>query len=496
MPEVCVEDSRAGNIDEMETATETERKYDVPPGFELPPLVGKAGIHSVDGAETHDLDATYFDTDDLRLARNRRTLRRRTGGTDAGWHLKTPGEGSSRTEHRLPLNGKKDLVPDEIAAEVRVIVRERELRPVARLRTLRVETPLRDASGRILALIAQDQVTAETEDGKQRWQEVEVELVAGDAKVLKAVERVLLKAGALPAAGPSKLARALADRLPAGGGGRIKKINPVLRYAEEQREAIAAFDPGVRRGEPEAVHKMRVATRRLRSTLKTFKDSFRPADAEHLNPELRWIAQLLGDVRDGQVLEHKLLGNIEQEGPDFAPVADRIRDHLEAKVAQGREVLARELNGRRYLSLLDAIDRLIDHAGSPDKDPVRRASKALTKADDLLDLATGHGVDAELHEARKAYKRGRYAIEVFVPSVGKPAKTLTKHLTDLQDVLGAHQDSVVARELLRELAADAPDGFPYGILYARQEQVGRDTFGDLPAVVEASRKHKLRAWLS
>ena len=90
---LCVGGHFAGNMNKMQIATETERKYDVPDTFELPSLLGTAGISSVDGTETHDLDATYFDTDDLTLMQNRRTLRRRTGGNDAGWHLKTPGDG-------------------------------------------------------------------------------------------------------------------------------------------------------------------------------------------------------------------------------------------------------------------------------------------------------------------------------------------------------------------------------------------------------------------
>jgi CHAD domain-containing protein len=476
----------------METATETERKYDVPAGFALPTLVGAADVHSADGAETFELDATYFDTDDLRLARSKRTLRRRTGGTDAGWHLKTPGDGSSRTEHRLPLDG--EVVPDEIRAEIRAVIRDRALLPVARLRTRRVETPLRDAAGRTLALVAQDTVVAETDGREQRWQELEVELVDGGPKVLKAVERELLAAGATPAAGPSKLARALGDRLPTTGG-KSKKIHPVLAYAREQRDAIVAHDPGVRHGDPESVHKMRVATRRLRSTLKTFKRSFPPELAGRIGPELKWLAQQLGEVRDGQVLSQKLLASVEDEGPDFAPVAARIREHLGAKVTAGRAALDEDLDGERYLGLLDAIDELVGDPDSAESDPLGRARRALRKADDLLDEAIAGGVDAELHEARKAYKRARYAIEVFVPSVGKPAKAFTSALTDLQDVLGAHQDSVVAREILRDLARSADDGFPYGILYARQEQVGRDTFGDLPVAIAAAGKRKLRSWL-
>ena len=133
---------------------------------------------------------------------------------------------------------------------------------------------------------------------------------------------------------------------------------------------------------------MRVATRRLRSTLKTFKRSF-PADrVDHLKDELKWLAGELGEVRDGQVLEHKLLGGVEHEGPEFESVADRIREHLDAKIKNGRRALAQDLDGTRYLRLLDAIDELVgpDDRGEPK--PPKRARKALDKADRLLDEAT------------------------------------------------------------------------------------------------------------
>jgi CHAD domain-containing protein len=105
------------------------------------------------------------------------------------------------------------------------------------------------------------------------------------------------------------------------------------------------------------------------------------------------------------------------------------------------------------------------------------------------------GEDEPLHEARKRYKQARYAVEVFVPSVGKPAKKLSDRLTDVQDVLGAHQDSVVAREILHDLGHNDPEAFRYGILHAHQEQIGRNTFGDLPRVVQPLRERKLRRWL-
>lgn len=482
----CVAPGAAGNMNRMQISTETERKYDVPADFVLPDLPG-AG----DGA-THELDATYFDTADLRLAHHERTLRRRTGGSDAGWHLKTPGHGSSRTEHRLPLGRSADDVPTDLLKEVRALVRDNPLRPVARLRTHRLETPVRDARGRTRALIAQDTVTAETDGVAQTWQEVEVELTEqGDRKLLDEMERLLLAAGASPADGPSKLARALAGRLKATTPRKKTRSSPVLGYVREQREAILEHDPGVRRGDAEAVHKMRVGTRRLRSTLKTFKRSFPPDSVEFLKTELKWLAGSLGEVRDGQVLEGKLLAAVEAEGEEFAPVADRVRDHLDTKIAEGRRQLDDDLNSERYYRLLDAIDGLIAGWDGGEAKPIRRVGKALDKADRLLDEATLKGQDEPLHEARKAYKQARYAVEVFAPGAGKPGRQLVKRLTDLQDVLGTHQDSVVAREILRDLG----DSFEYGVLWARQERIGYDTLGELPYVTRLSRKRSLRSWL-
>ena len=472
----------------MQTATETERKYDVPAGFTLPTLVGAGGVIDLGEAGVHDLDATYFDTDDLRLARHKHTLRRRTGGTDAGWHLKTPGAGSSRTELRAPLTDG-DEVPAELTGEVRTIVRMRPLGPVARLRTHRVETPLRDAEGRTLALVAQDEVGAETGGHEKRWQEIEVELVDGDERLLDEVERLLLAAGAKPAAGPSKLARALGGRLRKRRG--PKKPGPVLRYAAEQRDAIAEHDPAVRAGDPEAVHKMRVATRRLRSTLKTFKGSFDPDRAGVLKIELKWLAGALGEVRDAQVLGAKL----GQAADEFPAAATELRARLAGDEERGRATLGEALASDRYLSLLDELDTLVDEPDPEEADPVKRARKVLRRADSLLDEATADGVDAELHEARKKYKQARYAAEVFAPAAGKPGKRLIKRLTELQDVLGAHQDSVVAREVLRDAAGSAADAFPYGILHARQERVGEVTLEGLSAAVAASRKRDLRSWL-
>src|SRR5665647_2760975 len=107
------------------------------------------------------LDATYFDTADARLARHHITLRRRTGGDDAGWHLKLPAGQDERTEVRRPLGRATRTVPVALVREVRAIVRDRRLVPIAVLHTVRIERRLLDGDGNTLATIADDTVREE-----------------------------------------------------------------------------------------------------------------------------------------------------------------------------------------------------------------------------------------------------------------------------------------------------------------------------------------------
>src|SRR6478752_2740474 len=161
----------------------------------------------------HTLDATYFDTDDLTLLRHRITLRRRTGGADAGWHLKLPtGSDDERREFQRPLGRATRTPPKPLLDEIRAYLRGRPVAPVTTLHTRRTERELRAPSG-ARALVADDQVRAErTADGSVlEWAELEVELIDGRARDLDRIERALTSAGLRRSVWPSKLARALDD---------------------------------------------------------------------------------------------------------------------------------------------------------------------------------------------------------------------------------------------------------------------------------------------
>jgi CHAD domain-containing protein len=475
----------------MATMTEVERKYDVAADFTVPDLGRLPAVAAVDEPTEQRLDATYYDTADLRLATNHVTLRRRTGGHDAGWHVKRPAGDGDRTESHAPLTGTAAEVPAEVAATVRDLTGGEPLAPVAHVRTRRVERPLRAGDGTVLALLADDTVATEALGNPavlQRWRELEVELVDGPRELLADVDEALRAAGARPAEAASKLARALGDRLP-------RDEDVLTAYLRAQREAILASEQGVRDGDPDAVHDMRVATRRTRSTLRTFRKLLDADRTEPLRAELKWLADLLGPVRDGDVMAERLTREVDELPPDLVlgPVGERIRERLDARSAPARAELVAALDSPRYQQLLTAVR---PPERPTRRDLYRRVRKTVRRADGLLDQAED---DVGLHEARKAYKRARYAVETVRPLAGKPAKRLAKALTTLQDVLGSHQDSIVTGQLLRELSAEADrageNAFTYGVLEERQHEAGQHSLEDLPEARRKATRKKVRRWL-
>src|SRR5690349_9821173 len=189
---------------------------------------------------------------------------------------------------------------------------------------------------------------------------------------------------------------------------------------------------------------MRVAVRRLRSTLRTFRGLWDRRRSEALRDELKWLGNRLGRVRDGQVMSAALAGAVHSEPPELVagPVAARLQRRLAGKTLPAQEELRETLDGPRFRGLLADLDTLLLRrpVDRPRRWVAKKAGRALTRAERLFDQAgraRPENRDAALHEARKAYKRGRYAVEVFQPE-GKRARRLAKRLGDLQDVLGEH----------------------------------------------------------
>ncbi|MGC4894836.1 CHAD domain-containing protein [Micromonospora sp. DT31] len=492
----------------MATVVERERKYAGDEGFRLPDLTGCGGVVTMSDATVSDLDAVYWDTDDLRLARSGHALRRRTGGHDAGWHLKVGAVGGTRVEHQFPVGASDDGPPAELLALIRGASRGRPVTPAARVVNRRRERRLLDSDGRVLAEMAEDDVLAEDlvdGDGKS-WHEIEIELVEGDDDLLDALADRLRAAGAreVPV---SKSHRAVAGRL-----ARFPDRSPtgaaaaVLGYARAQRDAIVGHHAAAYQGDEDAVHDMRVATRRLRATLRTFRGLWDRRESEAVRAELRWLGGELGRVRDGQVMATRLTEAVHELPAELVlgPVAARVGQRFAADLADASTALRAALDSDRYPDLLVRLDRLVDGpVENVDRRWVdRRVRRAVRRADARLDRAladSGPDGDAALHEARKKYKAARYAVELRVPVAGKPAARLVKRFKALQNLLGTHQDSVVTREVLHRQAlrayAEGENTFTYGLLHARQAAAAGH---DRPAVLrtrDRARGRKVRRWL-
>ncbi|AXJ11119.1 CYTH and CHAD domain-containing protein [Arthrobacter sp. PM3] len=501
-------------------AIEVEHKYSPAESAALPRLASLPGVARVGESAVDRLDAVYFDTDQMVLAAHRITLRRRTGGHDAGWHLKLPLE-EARREVTEPLGGDAEAVPERLRQLVQVHARSRPLMPVARLTTLRTSIPLCAADGTVLATFSDDRVEAQTllalgaPAEPERWREWEIELVEGTNELLAGADDLLAANGVPVAALPSKLARALGSNVPAvppavPGPSRHGPASEVLlAYVSEQVRALTAHDPGVRMDAPDAVHQLRVAARRLRSALASFRKLMDPEPPRLLRAELQWLAGAVGEARDTEVMRARLRDLVGSEPPELllGPVAQQIEENLGASYHQARAAGLAALDSDRYFRLLDALDAFLDDpplteaAGRDARQTIgrlvcaeRQRLKSAVRA-----AAAAKGTppeDAALHEVRKGAKRLRYAAEAATPVFGKQATGLAQAAEGIQEILGDLQDSVVTRETLRRLAAQSAAGggnsFSYGRLHALEQQRGEDARARFYLAWQKSRPEPLR----
>jgi CHAD domain-containing protein len=465
------------------------------------------------------LEAVYFDTPDLRLLAERVTLRRRSGGPDAGWHLKLPVGVDRREEVRLPLTRP----PAELACLVRVFARGARVGPVALLRTHRRAWESRDDDGVLIAELVVDEVSARSVgpgEEEHIWQEVEVELgPAAPAGLLDQVEDRLGTVGLRRSGSKSKLARLLADRLPDGVAGGAAVVSSgsagsaVVAYLQMQACVLRRCDPAVRLDRADAVHQMRVAARRLRSVLQAFGRVLDPDRTGGLAGELAWLAGELAPARDTEVMFarfEELLAGLPDELV-LGPVRAELTRTFARRATEARARALAALDSDRYLAVLAAVDELL-----ADPPFTRRASRearvvlprevggAYRRMAAAMVTAgavpAGAERDAALHEARKAAKRLRYATEAAVPVVGGHARRLQRRLEAVQDLLGAHQDTAVTRATLRELAvaatAEGGNGFTYGLMHAAEAERARRAQQDLPAVWARLSSRRSIGWLT
>ena len=440
----------------MEATAEYELKLEAPEGFELPDLGGEP-------LETRVFTSVYYDTAERSLTGSRITLRRRTEHGRSVWQLKLPGE-----EARLELEepGGPIAPPEPLGHLLVAHLRHGPVAPVAELRTRR-HGALVARNGTTAEVTIDDVAVMDALRVVDEFVEVEVELKKGKPKQLDRIAEELEHAGARATDGTPKLFRVLRV-----GGDEKAPSEPIAalraRLATQLRE-ILANDPGTRLGrDPESLHDMRVAVRRSRALLRAGRPLY-TNDVSALADELQWIGEKLGAVRDLDVLLQRLRGEAEALDSDDRGAARTLLRTLERRRTSARTALLRSLASNRYFSLLDRFAQEIDGLESSGATTTLEsiAEKELKKLRKKVRATADEPADDELHVLRKRGKRVRYAYEL----AGDGA--VVTRAKDFQDVLGEHQDSVVAERTLRELAASAPD---FAIVAGRmieRERAGR-----------------------
>jgi CHAD domain-containing protein/adenylate cyclase class IV len=458
----------------VHTFVERELKLESPADFVLPPLDGEP-------LEGRLFTSIYYDTPSLSLARAGITLRRRVENGLSSWQLKLPRE-DGRAEISAP--GGPAGPPAEMRALLLAHLRHGELEEVATLRTRRTGVRV-GSSERPVADITLDSVDIlEGHKSLGAFVELEIELVEGNATDLEELGRTLRKAGAKRSDGRAKVMRVLeiADLKPVGSGAPPQE--QVRRLLADQLRELERHDPGVRlRDDIEDLHQFRVATRRTRAIIR----ATRPLLGETLTPlgdELKWLAGVLGPARDLDVLLERLRAGAGALGVDAAG-AETIIAMLEDEREQLHDAVLDALADERYLRLLDlfaaSVASFPDLAAPSGLRPLASAElRKLVKAGRKLG---DDPADDELHALRIRAKRARYAAELA--AIGHGSKALSRYLDalkTLQDVVGEHQDAVVAEAKLRSLARPKT-AVAAGRLIERESERRRDRRRRYPDVL-------------
>ncbi|MCE1173761.1 MAG: CYTH and CHAD domain-containing protein [Propionibacteriales bacterium] len=470
----------------MTTAIETERKFALAKGQLLPSLEAIA----TEGPTTqYEQISVYYDTPDLRLTAARQSIRRRTGGPDTGWQAKLPTQNpDERVEVLLPFTSER--MPRELRDLVKASVGERPLFPVAEIRTRRTSRELLGPEGAVLAVASADEVVASVGGRSKEWTEAEVELVTGTPALLDAAEAALAAAGVPRSASPSKLAQALAEqvaRLEEGSSGE-SVAELVNGYLAAQVGVLQALELPVIRDEPDAVHRSRVATRRLRCTLRTFEGAFRAVAVRGLREELRWHAEMLGGPRDTEVLTARMIALVDELPSEQA---DAVRHAVAKAVAghhgQAHEALVTSMLTDRYRRLQLSLEQLL---AAPPLHPMagESASILLPQMFEQAVARVRHGVAraearpsdlTRWHEVRKAAKAARYGAEVVAglhPDQPDPA---VAGWTRVTTHLGAVQDAVIGSQFIADVSwiavQDGASRTPFDELRAREDRNLRES---------------------
>jgi CHAD domain-containing protein len=489
-----------GNLGESRAADRREAEWQ----FAVPDLAAveswiqertkrddRPGGISVGAGQTLLLTDRYQDTDDWRLWRAGYALRVRSRGKSSEATLKSLAEAGGcgiRRRREISEAHVSEQAPRDpegpVGSRLRALIGDRKLAELFEVRTRRVAYPLyteEDSSGSPEATSAGELAVDETEipvPGAEsvRLHRVEVEAGAGAQKRLKPFVSELREGCGLATASGSKFDAGLEAReltLPGEPDFGPEQVDSSLTLGEVayavMRQRFRSFlghEPGARLGEePEEVHDMRDASRRLRAVLQTFEPAL-PEKALRFEPELKHFAAVLGEVRDLDLQLEGIEARIPDSPEESRGPLEELRGALREERDKAREKMLAELDSRRYERLVDTFARTL-RLGPPRRnklsgtpvteaapDLVRHAYRRVRKAGDRLDPGSAA---EDYHGLRKRCKRLRYLVEALEEVYGGPARKLGNRIKPLQDALGELQDAEAARERLRRIATEADE---------------------------------------
>ena len=467
----------------METSIERELKLEPPDDFVLPRLDG-------DRLDARVFTSTYYDTTTRSLARAGITLRRRVEHGLSSWQLKLPRD-DGRAEIAAP--GGPGGPPDELRALLAAHLRHGGLESVATLRTRRSGVRVGGADHPVADVTVDAVDILEGQKSLGTFVELEIELVEGEPADLEKLGRILRKAGAKRSDGRAKILRVLdvpVEASPPAGATTLEQVRHLLAA---QLHELERHDPGVRLGDdPEDLHRFRVATRRTRAIVRATRPLLGAALAP-LAEELKWLAGVLAPVRDLDVLLANLRAEVETLGPD-APGGESSVAALEEKRERVHDAMLAALADERYFALLDAFAAAVASLPNLDAPGLRPlAAAALRKLDRAARRLPADPPDDELHALRIRAKRARYAAELA--AVGRSGKKLARYLDalkSLQDVIGEHQDAVVAEDEVRRVGGTT-HALAAGRLVERQCRIRRERRRDFPRALDLALDRGRRA---
>ena len=465
-------------IDSMSTNLEREQKLRAPAGFSLARLPRELKSFTAAAPAFERLHTVYFDTADFRLMRWDCSLRYRRGD---GWTLKIPVPGARKTlvreEHAFP--GDEHQPPQAALDLAAAYLRSAPVQRVAELRTVRVKREFQNDRGDDIAEVVDDDVRVV--DGSRvvrRFHQIEIELEDGiESIAADAIADALRDFGAgAPNAPPKNVAAVTeADIVPEVTVPAVSPESPVRNAAvaalAESVIQLIRTDAKLRSGnDADAVHQARVAVRRLRSDLQTFRPILDRNWAESLRERLSWLQDQFSPVRDNDVLAAAIEATAQTLPANDARHAEDIVAGIREDVERGHERLRAALRDPKYLALLDD---LVAAATAPKEQPaagnaaaaiapklMRRAYKKLR---DAVRCAGTPPADRELHNIRIKAKHLRYAAESLEKAV-RPVKELARRAERLQTLLGSQHDDVVMIKRLRGVTGDDARVFAAGEL--------------------------------